>query len=534
MPRQRAFTLQADMDPLVVLTRPPPNETPQEKIARETREKDARKVSDEIDRQLKAEHAQLKQQNKTLPISGKSTTLKNFRLAYAPEEFAAEKASWKAVIHLNLIRTVGPPIPYFLSYTYCSLLDQVLVIMQEVKVELDAETSLHPSSGRTSSGPGTPIERNSRHSSQSPTPYSEASPVSERSDHSTLSFDIATLNVLLLRLSPLRSVEAELKKRLGGGSIEVGPEDNGAYGVLPNEDSMLATNGKASRRKIVQEWAVRANLWKNDDDAESPQRPSFSDVSLPLLTSLQDDIQSLWSHPRVQAILKRRQVLRQIEESPGGFFLKSLARVISPTYVPSDQDVVRARLRTLGVQETKIWFGSAGAFLGHDFGREWILYDVGGSRSMRHAWLPFFDNVQAIIFLAPISCFDEHLIENPKVNRIEDSIQLWTSICSSRLISPQTTLILFLNKCDLLERKLTSGVQIKDYLPSYGDRENSTKQATKYFKRKFRDIVVQKSKQSRVCYIYPTSVTDTKATRMTLETVKDGILREYLRYSDFM
>jgi hypothetical protein len=98
---------------------------------------------------------------------------------------------------------------------------------------------------------------------------------------------------------------------------------------------MLATNGKASRRKIVQEWAVRANLWKNgsvipsyeamdsltfmiDDDAESPQRPSFSDVSLPLLTSLQDDIQSLWSHPRVQAILKRRQVLRQIEESPGG------------------------------------------------------------------------------------------------------------------------------------------------------------------------------------------------------------------------
>jgi hypothetical protein len=67
----------------------------------------------------------------------------DFRLAYAPEEFAAEKASWKAVIHLNLIRTVGPPIPYFLSYTYCSLLDQVLVIMQEVGLVIYAVPNNH-------------------------------------------------------------------------------------------------------------------------------------------------------------------------------------------------------------------------------------------------------------------------------------------------------------------------------------------------------------------------------------------------------
>ena len=62
------------------------------------------------------------------------------------------------------------------------------------------------------------------------------------------------------------------------------------------------------------------------------------------------------------------------------------------------------------------------AFIGNlsgiDFGREWRLYDVGGSRTaviivflsdriiafwtyllmQRNAWLPYFDNVQAIIF----------------------------------------------------------------------------------------------------------------------------------------
>lgn len=34
------------------------------------------------------------------------------------------------------------------------------------------------------------------------------------------------------------------------------------------------------------------------------------------------------------------------------------------------------------------------------------------------AWVPFFDNMNAIIFLAPISAFDEVLAEDPSVNRL--------------------------------------------------------------------------------------------------------------------
>ena len=32
---------------------------------------------------------------------------------------------------------------------------------------------------------------------------------------------------------------------------------------------------------------------------------------------------------------------------------------------------------------------------------------------------------------------------------------------------------MFLNKYDLLEKKLGSGVKVKKYMPSFGDRENS-------------------------------------------------------------
>ena len=40
-------------------------------------------------------------------------------------------------------------------------------------------------------------------------------------------------------------------------------------------------------------------------------------------------------------------------------------------------------------------------------------------------------------------------------------------------------LILFLNKCDILERKLARGVSLKRYIPSYGDRKNDLPTASK-------------------------------------------------------
>jgi G-protein alpha subunit len=38
--------------------------------------------------------------------SGKSTTIKNFQLQYAPLSFWAERGTWKNVIHLNVVRSV--------------------------------------------------------------------------------------------------------------------------------------------------------------------------------------------------------------------------------------------------------------------------------------------------------------------------------------------------------------------------------------------------------------------------------------------
>lgn len=48
--------------------------------------------------------------------------------------------------------------------------------------------------------------------------------------------------------------------------------------------------------------------------------------------------------------------------------------------------------------------------------------------------MPFFEDANALLFLAPINCFDETLEEDRRVNRLEDSFILWKSVVGSKLL----------------------------------------------------------------------------------------------------
>ncbi len=59
-----------------------------------------------------------------------------------------------------------------------------------------------------------------------------------------------------------------------------------------------------------------------------------------------------------------------------------------------------------------------------------------------------------------------------------DSFKLWKMICSNKLLAP-VDLILFLNKMDILEANLDSGVQFSKYVPNYKDRPNEANHVSK-------------------------------------------------------
>jgi hypothetical protein len=82
-------------------------------------------------------------------------------------------------------------------------------------------------------------------------------------------------------------------------------------------------------------------------------------------------------------------------------FLDQINRIAERGYVPTIDDVLHARIQTIGVAEH--------TFVVQHNSRpvQWRLYDVGGARGQRHTWAPFFDDANAIIYVAPISAFDQ-------------------------------------------------------------------------------------------------------------------------------
>lgn len=74
-------------------------------------------------------------------------------------------------------------------------------------------------------------------------------------------------------------------------------------------------------------------------------------------------------------------------------------------YVPTDQDVLRSRVKTTGITETTFVIGEL----------TYRMFDVGGQRSERKKWIHCFENVTTIIFLVAISEYDQVLIEDATV-----------------------------------------------------------------------------------------------------------------------
>ncbi|KAI0694499.1 guanine nucleotide binding protein, alpha subunit [Cytidiella melzeri] len=528
----RALPANESDDPLTRALAPPPNETPEERTERVKLEIAAQRVSDQIDEAIKQEKTALKKKRAVKMLllgqseSGKSTTLKNMQLAYAPRMFAAERASWRAVIQLNLVRSVN--------------------------AILDALSS----------------ELTSPDASGSPTPYlfpsSLAKPPSSVPDSSAGHIDIppdrrSVLMKLKLRLAPLRQVEADLKARLGTGTDEItetmlsqDPEERGS---IDSETLMAASSDDVpyipSRRLNPNELVVRSHVeWKEKEKARSKfslpsikssgTRPGSSngghsvgegdrDTATDVLAGCAEDMMTLWRDPLVREVVKRRRVIRRLWDS-AEYFLNRISTIAAREYEPSNDDVLRARIRTLGVQEYIIPFESGNDRNGW---HEWRVYDVGGSRTARAAWLPYFTDAHAVLFLAPISAFDEFLAEDKRVNRLEDSFLLWQAICKSELLK-RSIIILFMNKCDILTRKLEAGIKVNKYMTSYGARANEPSVFAHYLQNKFKDLLLTLSPAKRPFYVFQTSVVDTVATANTLSAVRDGILQTHLRSANFV
>jgi len=148
------------------------------------------------------------------------------------------------------------------------------------------------------------------------------------------------------------------------------------------------------------------------------------------------------------------------------------------------------------------------------------------------AWAQFFDDVNVIIFLAPMSGFNQVLAEDETINRLTDSLRLWQAICSNKILAA-VEFVIFLNKLDLLEAKLGSGVKFSSFVTSYKG-ENSTKPVAKYLLEVFVSLHQQFSPKRRKIHPHLTCAVDMKATSVIILRIQELIVAKLLTESTIM
>ncbi|KAL1924960.1 uncharacterized protein VTP21DRAFT_4614 [Calcarisporiella thermophila] len=246
-------------------------------------------------------------------------------------------------------------------------------------------------------------------------------------------------------------------------------------------------------------------------DYEVSLEPQFR-LSSPFVES----VESLWLD---RALLKFLDLYAGefylMDSAP--YFFDEIRRIGTSSYLPTQNDVLRARLKSTGISETRFTMGQLSIH----------LFDVGGQRSERKKWIHCFEAVTSIIFCVALSEYDQQLLEESGQNRMIESLVLFESVINSRWFL-RTSIILFLNKFDLFKRKLPR-VSLSRCFPEYQGGPDVTK-AVKYIAWRF--TLPNRGK----LHIYPhlTTATDTANVRLVFAAVKETLLQNALKDSGIL
>lgn len=202
------------------------------------------------------------------------------------------------------------------------------------------------------------------------------------------------------------------------------------------------------------------------------------------------------------------------------YLIAEASRILSPDYKPTVADVIHARASTTGVHEITFGFRRFGI----------RLIDVGGQKTERRKWIHCFDSVSAILYVISLSAYDQFLEEDPSVNRMEDSIDLFRAMFYNQFLA-KCSFILFLNKKDLFEQKLRY-VPLQTFYPAFEDClknmtiEDHYGEAVEFIKKLFLDV--KEPESNRHIYTHVTNATDTKNIEFVFGATCDIVLQNNL------
>jgi GTPase SAR1 family protein len=228
-----------------------------------------------------------------------------------------------------------------------------------------------------------------------------------------------------------------------------------------------------------------------------------------------EKIKKLWNDPGIQKAYENRNQFQLMDSAK--YCFENADRFATSDYTPTEEDILRVRVRTTGIIETQ--FSVKGTYF--------RLVDVGGQRSERKKWLHCFDDVTAIIYCVALNEYDMKLFEDERVNRMEESLELFEEVANSKWFT-KTAILLFLNKKDLFEEKIKK-VSLTTLFPDYSGGDDPAA-GIEYIKLQF--FALNRNEKKKI-FAHVTCATDTQNVKVVFDDAKEIIISQNLERLGF-
>lgn len=154
-------------------------------------------------------------------------------------------------------------------------------------------------------------------------------------------------------------------------------------------------------------------------------------------------------------------------------YLQHQERLHSKNYAATDEDFLRAYVKTTGIHKTYL----------ESHHMKYRVYDIGGDSAERRKWSYALDNVDCLVFVASLAAYGTYPGQQ-YWNDMRDSLTWFESLLNTATCLTTSTVVLLFNKADIFREKIKRS-PISDFWPDYSGREGDYDAATKFFTEKF-------------------------------------------------
>ncbi|EFC38481.1 guanine nucleotide-binding protein G(i) alpha-1 subunit [Naegleria gruberi] len=218
-----------------------------------------------------------------------------------------------------------------------------------------------------------------------------------------------------------------------------------------------------------------------------------------------NDIYQLWKDSTIQKVFQNNR--NDVHVFDGAeYFFERLDIIRKNDYIPSEEDLLYCRQKTIGIVEVSFDHESL----------KFSLFDVGGQRSERKKWVNCFEGVSAVVYVSSLADYDLKMYEDDSLNRMDDSLTVFEGLCNG--FFKETPIIIVLNKTDIFKKKLeVHGIEqcFKDYNGSQDYDES-----VQFIRNKF--LSLNKFDEQRI-WIHECCATSTDDVRKVFEQIKHQV-----------